>query len=586
MTDKRGAHDDSAGYTLLMIGPDVAATVNLPEKGTVLIGRDESATIRIVDPLASRNHARLYVGERIEIEDLESANGTVVRDKRLGPGERAALVPGESVTIGSTALIVHRRAPPIKPRRVWPHGYFETRLIEECARAESAHGSLGLVRVHVGSNAPAAQATDILVSFLRPGDVLAAYAPGEYELLLVDTDPPQATVLGKQILAALEGQGITSRYGLALFRADGISPQALVARACSLVRESKGPDSAPAGVVLENPAMKELYALAKRVAVGTINVLILGETGVGKEVFAETIHRLSARKAGPFISLNCAALSESLLESELFGYEKGAFTGATQAKEGLLQAASGGTLFLDEIGEMALPLQAKLLRAIEARQILRVGSTKVRSIDVRFVAATNRDLEEEVAIKQFREDLFFRLNGVTLSIPPLRERQDEIESLVRLFLGNVASQVGRPVPSLSSAALEAMKRYSWPGNIRELRNVVERALLLASEGEIGLEHLPVQKMLRISSRPLRTSDEKVQGASAVVSLQDMERQAILGAATSLQDMERHAILDALARCAGNQTRAAELLGIPRRTFCTRLMEYNVPRPRRRAPHDA
>jgi two-component system response regulator AtoC len=277
------------------------------------------------------------------------------------------------------------------------------------------------------------------------------------------------------------------------------------------------------------------------------------------------VHRLSPRAAGPFICLNCAALSDTLLESELFGYEKGAFTGALQAKLGLLEAASSGTLFLDEIGEMSLGLQAKVLRAIETKQVLRVGATKVRAVDVRFVAATNRDLDEEIAAKRFREDLYFRLNGITLAIPPLRERKDELPALARLFLAAGAKQLGEPPPTLAPEALAALRAYSWPGNIRELRNVMERAMLLSSGGHITAQHLPAEKMVRQAPVVAPVADAPAAGAPAP--------------SLSMDEIERQAILDALVRCGGNQTRAAELLGIPRRTFCKKLADHNIPRPR-------
>ena len=229
-------------------------------------------------------------------------------------------------------------------------------------------------------------------------------------------------------------------------------------------------------VVIQNPAMRDLYRLAARAGHSRINVLISGETGTGKEILAEAVHRASPRAAGPFVCFNCAAISDTLLESELFGHERGAFTGATQAKQGLVEAASSGTLFLDEIGEMSLTLQAKVLRVIETKQVLRVGATRPRAADARFVAATNRDLDQDIAAGRFRKDLYFRLNGISLSIPPLRARTDEILPLARLFLAEAAAQLGEAPSTLTPRALAQLLDYAWPGNIRELRNLMERAL--------------------------------------------------------------------------------------------------------------
>ncbi len=548
-------------HHLLVLAPEYTASHQLPATGMLLIGREEDADVRVVDPLASRHHARLHLGAVIELEDLGSANGTLLRERPLEPNHRSVIGIGETITIGSTILVVQRREPTLRTRRVWPHGYFEARLIEECARAESVRGTFAMARLHI-EGAAADRAEELIARTLRPGDVLGAYGPNEYEILLVDTGRRQMEAIVGQIIAALAEETIAVRVGQAFFPADGGSPQALVSRACGGVRGQEGSTSPPQ-VILQNEAMRQLYEVAGKVAVGTINVLVLGETGVGKELLAKAVHTLSPRSKQPFVCVNCAALSESLLESELFGHEKGAFTGAVQAKAGLLEAASGGTVFLDEVGEMSEGMQAKLLRAIETRQVTRVGATKPRAVDVRFVAATNRDLDEEVAAKRFRGDLYFRLNGMALSIPPLRERADEIEPMARKFLEDAAGELGRPPPPISPAAMALLRSYTWPGNIRELRNTMERALLLSTAGEIAPEHLPLDKMQKVSAAWV---DPPVEATTPA-------------AGGTLRDLERQAILDALARCAGNQTRAAELLGMPRRTFCTRLTEYKILRPK-------
>jgi two-component system response regulator AtoC len=553
-----GQQEEGGGYFLLVLGPDHSSTRQLPPGGALSIGRGEEADVRIVDALASRSHAVLHLGETLEIEDLGSSNGTRLRDEKVPAHRRTTVNPGEAIAIGTTILVVQRREPAFRPRRIWPHGYFEARLIEACAQAESARSTFAVVRLHMASSERGTRSEEVLVDLLRPGDVLAAYGPDEYEILLVDTDKESAEALVASLLERLEKENLPARAGLAFFPLDGTAPQVLVSRACDLVRGQAPRSPAGSAIVLENPAMRELYDTAAKMARGTINVLLVGETGVGKEILAETIHRRSPRSAGPFVAVNCAALADTLLESELFGYEKGAFTGAVQPKLGLLEAAASGTLFLDEIGEMSLALQAKLLRAIESKQVMRVGATRPRAVDVRFVAATNRDLEEEIAAKRFREDLYFRLNGITLTIPPLRDRTDEIPALAALFLATVAGQLGQPAPVLSPQALAQLRAYSWPGNIRELRNVMERAILLSSGGTITVAHLPAEKIRRAERAPAAEASTDPGTMAAI---------------------ERQAILDALVRCAGNQTRAAELLGIPRRTFCKKLNEHNIPRPR-------
>jgi two-component system response regulator AtoC len=325
---------------------------------------------------------------------------------------------------------------------------------------------------------------------------------------------------------------------------------------------------ADAATITREDSMKAVYGVAERASAGTINILIMGETGVGKEVLAKTIHNSSPRRSGPSICINCAALSESLLESELFGYEKGAFTGATSAKVGLLEAAEGGTLFLDEVGEMPLSTQAKLLRVLETREVTRLGSVRPRRIDVRFIAATNRDLEVEVERGTFRRDLYFRLNGVSIRIPPLRERRSEIRPLAQSFLREICQELGRPEPSISDAVMTALEQNEWPGNVRELKNVIERAVLLCGGTTIGLEHLPEKRRSPVV-RPALPPERSDLAPPAREELPET---------TPEPGEERKRIMDALAACAGNQSRAAKLLNMPRRTFVAKLDRYRIPRP--------
>jgi DNA-binding NtrC family response regulator len=311
--------------------------------------------------------------------------------------------------------------------------------------------------------------------------------------------------------------------------------------------------SAAEALCVIDPSPAGAGAVVADIARSDINVLILGETGVGKEVLAGTLHQLSGRK-GTLVSINCAALTPSLFESELFGHEKGAFTGAAQARAGLLEAAAGGTVFLDEVGELSPEAQAKLLRAIETREITRVGAVKSTHLDVRFVAATNRDLGAAVATGRFRADLFFRLDGVTLVIPPLRERRDRIGPLALQFLKEAHARLGQPGPlRVSQELLPRLETLDWPGNVRELKSVLERALLLA-RGEVGVKHLAPAR-----TRPAPPEREAELPPRAVE--------------------ERQRIVNALDACAGNQTRAAKLLGVSRATLVTKLAIYRIPRPR-------
>lgn len=324
------------------------------------------------------------------------------------------------------------------------------------------------------------------------------------------------------------------------------------------------------------PETEMLREQARRAARSDISVLILGETGTGKEVLARYIHEASPRAAGPFVALHCAALSDSLLEAELFGHEKGAFTGASTARAGLFEAAHGGTVLLDEIGEIPASTQVKLLRVLEERVVVRLGARTPTPVDIRFLAATHRDLEAEVERGAFREDLFYRIAGLTLTVPSLRERREEIGTLARAFLEEASRKMGRAAPpTLSPAALEAMHRHVWPGNVRELKNAMERAAVLADGPVVLPEHLPprvVAKGARETNRPV--ANLVVQGADAGLTTLDQIN-------TAKKTLERQCVEEALEACGGNQTRAAEQLGISRRALVTKIEAYGLTRPRKR-----
>jgi two-component system, NtrC family, response regulator AtoC len=348
----------------------------------------------------------------------------------------------------------------------------------------------------------------------------------------------------------------------------GVGDCLLFGTACVVVRHMPKielPDLASAGLPID-PVMRTLYSEAARVARANINVLLLGETGVGKEVMARAIHAHSPRKDGPFLAVNCAAFTESLFESEAFGSEKGAFTGAL-GRAGLFEAAQGGTLFLDEIGELPLAAQAKLLRVLEERAVTRLGSTRPRAIDVRFVAATNRDVDADTRQSRLRPDLYFRLNGVTLSIPPLRERPSEIAALATSFLSAACRDMERDCPpALSPTTLDLLRRYAWPGNVRELRNVIERAAVMCTENTILPEHLPSSMRAAILTVDSQSSSPSSNGKAQPRSLH-----------AEMKTIERNRILDAIEQCGGNQSEAARRLGMPRRTLVSRLAELGLTR---------
>ena len=422
---------------------------------------------------------------------------------------------------------------------------------------------------------------------------LALLESGEPGLVLLDLEMPKMT--GLEVLETLaereragassndeEPEGVQARAPIIVMTAHGTVRRAVEAMKCgaydfltkpldmdhlTLVihkaqeRETlkrhvtclrKEVESRYSTVVATTPAMTSLIDLAKRAADSDATVLLLGESGTGKELFARSIHQWSRRAAMPFVVINCVALPETLLENELFGHEKGAFTGATAQHKGNVEVADGGTLFLDEIGDMAPNLQAKLLRLLQDHEFHRVGGTRVVRVNLRVIAATNRDLGKAVKTGAFREDLFHRLNVVSFSIPPLRERVDDIPGLADLFLRRAIKEMGKPGMSLTASALRAMCAYAWPGNVRELENALARAVVLSAESAISPEQLRL---------PGESADE-APGAS----VSDLPYHEAI-------ERFRHGLIErALTRAHGNQTKAADALGI-QRSYLARLLKH-------------
>jgi DNA-binding NtrC family response regulator len=446
-----------AGYALMIVSELGVSTRPIPNRGELTIGRAPDATVRLDGAQVSRRHAVLHMrGNSFAIEDLGSANGTVLHNQRLAAGKEVEIAPGDAIHVGDFVLIVRA---------------------------------------------------------FRAGD----------------------ETLGGAFAAAGPG-------------GDGVLPDE---------------------VILRSPAVLASFDEVRQAARSDINVLLLGETGVGKDVLARCVHHISARRDRPFLRLNCAALTESLLESELFGHEKGAFTGAVAAKPGLFESASGGTVFLDEIAEFPLALQPKLLQVIETREVLRVGSVRPISVDVRFVAATNRDLEAESGVGRFRGDLYYRLSGFSVVIPPLRERPEDVLPLADGFVRRMALRTGLERPPLIEGDVAALlMSYSWPGNVRELKNVIERAMVLAHGGPITAAHIRLAAP-RPGAALAQRAPSEVPDAAPAIDLSDEEA------------AERRRIIDALVRSNGNQSQAARALGISRSTLLNRLDAYRISRPRKR-----
>jgi DNA-binding NtrC family response regulator len=553
---------EGTARAVYVTGPNGGSRHLLPD-GLVRLGRGPESTIIVDDPLVSRSHAALHVGTDLMLSDLGSVNGTFLGTERLRPGEARPLAVGQAFFLGDSALVV--RATSLETTCAKRVAGLEH--VREKFLARGAQSCMVVVKVRPLRPTRASQLETILGELLEsPTDWMWWAGVDQVFLGMAGESAADVArserVVVRQLVSWSALADVESKLvGFADFERAGEGLRGLFESDTATVLGR-------ADIVIRDPAMSVLHHTIARVAPAPVNVLVLGETGVGKEVIASMVHELSTRAQKPFVRLNCASLPEALLESELFGFERGAFTGAVASKAGLLESADGGTVFLDEVGELPLAVQAKILRALESGEVMRLGTVKPRRIDVRFVAATNRDLTTDVARRRFRQDLYYRLNGVTLNVPPLRERPSEIEPLARLFLRSACSRFGTPEPTLSGAALEALARYAWPGNARELRNVIERTVLLTPEPVIEPTHLGL---------PSPDSRARAQANGST---------GPLGAATEVPtaDPERERLLQALSQCGGNQSRAAELLGIPRRTLVRQIARLGLPRPRETGPN--
>jgi len=390
-------------------------------------------------------------------------------------------------------------------------------------------------------------------------------APGTYD----EGDLPLAQHVADQIALALSHErlaGEARRVAEARAEAEKLEERVAALSEELALRGGFG------RIVGTSKGWRDVLVQAAKVAPTETTVLLTGESGTGKEVVARAIHRSSARAAGPFVALNCAALPDQLLESELFGYEKGAFTGATGAKPGRIEQASGGTLFLDEAGEMSPAVQAKLLRVLEEREFQRLGGTKVLKTDARIVAATNRDLARAIEKGEFREDLFYRLSVFGIHLPPLRERPEDILPLTEMFLAELGPAVGRSVPGVSREAKDLLLSYPWPGNVRELRNALERAAILSDGGLITAAHLPIG-VTRRDSPAARTAPRG--SGSAATEATAATNPLLPPEGVDLESLERDYVKEALKKARFNKSKAAKLLGLTRAQLYSRIEKYGL-----------
>ena len=558
--------DDAAEgptLSLLVIGDGVTSTHPLPASGRLVIGRSPSADVRVDHGSVSREHAALHIDQGLRIEDLGSANGTRLREVPLVPGSPLEVFPDDVIDLGAALLVVQYRNPSARLRRLRHRAELEVRVEEECEGGEDA-SPFAIVRFEIERGLPPHAVQVVLAGALREEDMLVSGEGESFEALLLEVTPEEAWKRAQSAVDRLVQRGGRANASMMCFPRDGRDATTLLGRRTgSPPAVGKGDRLAP--WVVRDPAMLHVVRLLERIADSHLNVLLLGETGAGKEMCAELTHTFSSRADKPLVRLNCASLSETLLDDELFGHERGAFTGASSEKLGLLETGDGGTVFLDEIGDIPLATQLKLLRVLESKEVRRLGSVKSRTIDVRIVAATNQDLRERITQGRFREDLYYRLDGISVVVPPLRERPDDIEPLARQFASRMV-RPGRPAPDLAPETIDWLLAHDWPGNVRELRNAIERAAVLCEDGVIRVEHLR-----------MGLTDPRSPGPAARASASP---DASGGLRDQVKSLERARIERALESCGGNQRMAAQALGISRGALLRRLALLGIPRPRK------
>ncbi|MGK4000829.1 sigma 54-interacting transcriptional regulator [Sorangium sp. So ce1024] len=562
-----------------------------PGQSGMVVGRRAPADLCIPDPVISQPHARFtFLDGYVLVEDLGSTNGTWVNRERInGP---AMLTPGGEAMLGNVSAHVVALGP-VDTQVLLCEAAFHRELETELARAQCLNRSFAILAVRpseaeMAGARPGSWAMQLPVR-LRTIDRAHLCRPDTALILLPEASAEDAARVANAIAHGAGSKGLVRRVGLAVYKKAGSSAQKLADRAreaagratlerpvvdASTGRGSEGDvDLSDAPII--GASQQELFSQAQRLASARVPVHIKGETGVGKEVLARFLHDRGPRSGKPFIAVNCGAIPSNLVESEFFGHEKGAFTGAAHSRPGYFEAAHEGTLFLDEVGELDPEVQKTLLRTLETRSICRVGATQQTKVDVRVISATHRDLQAMVEGGQFRRDLYFRLNTIELEMRPLRERPDEIDAFVEHFLKCANNENGCNVRGIAPEAMALLRAYNWPGNVRELRNAIDRAVVLAEGDQIQLEDLPP----RLLAKALPAGAE---GASLAVSPSDFaEKQATGRKLRSVRDRTEAQLIEAALReTGGNVRKAAELLRTPRSTLRHKIKIFGIKLPKR------
>ncbi|XXY46125.1 sigma 54-interacting transcriptional regulator [Sorangium sp. So ce269] len=571
----------------------------------LVVGRAPPAALWIDDRTLSREHARFLLSNgRVSVDDLGSKNGTFLDGRRVS---RARIAIGDEVVLGSVAVRVQALGAGGELLDLEGEEKLLLRVEDELARARHFRRPFALLHVRTGAAITGEGWIKAVRACLQPVHRMALYGACAAQVLLPEAGAEEAEGIAQAVAAPLAGSDARLLVGIALYPDAGSTAEELFAAAREAARwaspehpVTRGPAAAadmalareePAEVgIIAGRQMRLLLETVKRVAASRIPVILHGETGTGKEVLARMLHECGPRKGRRLVRINCGAIPKDLVESTLFGHERGAFTGALQQQKGVFEEADGGTVFLDEIGELPPGAQAALLRVLEVGAFSRVGSSREVEVDVRVVAATHRDLEAMAASGAFRADLYYRLGGVVLEIPPLRDRRDEIEPLARQFLRAASNANSRRVEGIEREALVLLDAYAWPGNVRELRNVIERAVVVTPGALIGPEDLPPRVRAAAArdevERPSDPGRDTVPGrsmpdASALSSASTMPKDASLAGGQvrgKVQQYEAKLLQDTLEAAGWNRIEAAQRLGIPVRTLSYRMKVLGVKRP--------
>jgi len=589
--------------SLLIYHQSGTQVTTLTEGQKLSIGRDPQADVTINDQGLSRRHASFEViGGEVWVEDLGSTNGTLLNGE---PIKRARLSVADEAAMGAVTASIHVLLPlDVHKYGLDSHDQLVSLLEHEVERGRTFDRPLALLMLRPldAPDGDMAENAPVLREHLRRVDRMALYSDDTVEILLPEVSREAAVQLARTLIEAIGehalacGVAVLPESGTvadrlldgcreALRRASAHEPVQIAADDTPRWGEEGEPPVAD-GLVVRSPAMREVYDTIQRLANSVIPVLLIGETGTGKEVLARQIHGSGGRADKRMASINCGAIPATLVESVLFGHEKGAFTGATQSSKGIFEEADGGTVLLDEVGELSASAQAALLRVLESKEITRVGSNREITVDVRIIAATNRDLEAMCQQEKFRWDLYYRLNAMTLKVPPLRERPEEIGPLAELFMRHANAANGCSIAGINGDAMRLLHQYPWPGNVRELRNAIERAVVIARGETITAKDLP-QRVREVGGEPRPLTGPHV----VVERAPDLRRTppgpthpvtpvAPTGADTldykqRMQRYEAELILDALRRCNWNRTEASQLLNMPVRTLSHKINQHGI-----------